>query len=321
MKSKRLSRLPAVLLFLAITAPAIAYIPQAMDVDGTIATLRWSSSSGFPIEWRMNPTVGSNVSGTREQLDVFAESFQEWADIPTAAITFVQGPATAADVVPEFDQINLITTNVTPAEFNAGAVGLAVSYAFSQIGVDQFGRQVEFPGHILETDIMFNPETSFSLSEDAPSDRIDLQSVATHEIGHLLGLDHTNLLSSTMFPSIVAGASYPRETQLDDRIGISTLYPAPGFGSTTGTLSGTVRTTANMPVYGALVVAVDPGGQAVASTFSDPNGQYSIAGLAPAAYTVYAEPMNQPFSASNLGTLGDSYPGQVINTNFTVRFR
>ena len=65
-------------------------------------------------------------------------------------------------------------------------------------------------------------------------------------------------------------------------------------------MSGTVRTIANVAVFGALVVALDGNGQAVASQFTDPSGQYTMAVLPPGSYTLYAEPMNQPFQAGNV---------------------
>ena len=300
-------------------SPMTAYIPQSTVIDGTVTVMKWSTSA-FPITWQMNPTIGSNISGSREQAAVFRDSFQEWADITTASISFTEGAATDPSVKPSFDQINVMTTNVTAADFNSTAIGLTGSFSFVSTGLDQFGRTVEFPGQVLEADIMFNPDTTFSTNDTTPAGSIDLESVMTHEVGHLLGLDHSNILSSSMFPTVLAGVSFPRDTQLDDRIGVSAIYPSSSFSSF-GAISGTVRTTANVAVFGAMVVALDPNGQAAASAVTDPNGQFTIQGLAEGTYLVYAEPMNQPFSPSDAFTLDDAWPGNTANTNFTVRFR
>ncbi len=306
-------------LCLLIAAPLAAYIPQRRSIDGTVTAVRWSTAS-FPIEWRMNPTVGQNVTGSREQADVFRDAFAEWADISTAAISFTEGSTTNIDVKPGFDQINLITTNVTALDFNSGAVGLTGAFSFDSTGLDEFGRTIEFKGQIIEADIMFNPGTIFSTSPTTPGGFIDLQSVATHEVGHLLGLDHSNILSSTMFPTIVTDVNFPRNAQIDDRSGVSSIYPDASF-TQLGALGGTVRTTGNEAVFGALVVVLDTNGQAVASAVTDPNGQYTIQGLSAGTYTVYAEPMNQPFSTSDAFSLSFAYPGQTVNSSFTVRYR
>ena len=307
------------LVVLVAATPMSAYIPQTNLIDGSVTAVKWATGA-FPITWQMNPTVGSNVTGSREQAVVFRDSFQQWMEVSTALVSFTEGASTNVSVKPGFDQINVITTNVTSADFSSTALGLTGTFSFTTTGLDEFGRTIDFPGQIIEADIMFNPQTSYSTSETTPEGTFDLASVATHEVGHLLGLDHSNILSSTMFPTVVAGASFPRDTEVDDRIGISTIYPATSFASF-GALSGTVRTTANVAVFGALVVAVDSNGQATASAVTDPNGEFTIQGLEAGTYTVYAEPMNQPFTSGNVFTLAQSYPGNTVNSNFTVRFR
>lgn len=52
---------------------------------------------------------------------------------------------------------------------------------------------------------------------------LDVQSVALHEFGHILGLQHSNIASAVMFPTIGVG-EIKRELTRDDRDGISDLY-------------------------------------------------------------------------------------------------
>ncbi|KAK4841848.1 hypothetical protein QYF36_011500 [Acer negundo] len=64
---------------------------------------------------------------------------------------------------------------------------------------------------------------------------VDLESVAVHEIGHLLGLGHSSVEESIMFPTISAGT---RKVELasDDIEGIQTLYGSnPNFNGTSTT--------------------------------------------------------------------------------------
>jgi protocatechuate 3,4-dioxygenase beta subunit len=73
-------------------------------------------------------------------------------------------------------------------------------------------------------------------------------------------------------------------------------------------------------VYGAIVVAVDTNGVPVASAVTDPSGLYTIQGLPPGTYSVFAEPLSGRITAGNIGTLQTIYPSSSVYTNFTTRY-
>ncbi|GMN20106.1 hypothetical protein TIFTF001_045282 [Ficus carica] len=52
---------------------------------------------------------------------------------------------------------------------------------------------------------------------------MDLESVAVHEIGHLLGLDHSNVPAASMYPTFIYGER-KRGLNADDIQGIRALY-------------------------------------------------------------------------------------------------
>ncbi|MCL7028119.1 hypothetical protein MKW94_027129 [Papaver nudicaule] len=56
------------------------------------------------------------------------------------------------------------------------------------------------------------------------SNEVDLESIVTHEIGHILGLLHTSDGRAVMFPTLGRGATR-REIGADDILGIVALYP------------------------------------------------------------------------------------------------
>jgi MYXO-CTERM domain-containing protein len=89
----------------------------------------------------------------------------------------------------------------------------------------------------------------------------DLQNAVTHEMGHVIGLDHTcylepppltdntgqptpdcagappDIRATTMFPSAYPGDTEKRTLEADDKLGLCEIYPAPGDGcgcATTG---------------------------------------------------------------------------------------
>lgn len=110
-----------------------------------------------------------------------------------------------------------------------------------------------------------------------------------HEFGHALGLQHTTTSSVMSTGDIQRAATKARPLAADDVAGISNLYPAAGFPESTGSISGRLL-AAGAGVSMGSVVAISPTGVAV-GTYTNPDGTYRIAGLAPGQYLVYAQPL------------------------------
>jgi len=305
----------------ALAAPVRAYVVgMSRSAAGDIVQHKWKSTA-FPITWRMNPVQGSNVTGSRTQAEVFAASFAAWQAVTSAAVLFTQGTNTDASVRRGADNINLMTTNSTAGDLPAGVLALTFGSVYDGPGSDpSLNRTIDFAGQIAEGDIVFNSTVPFTTSSTAVADRVDLQAVMTHEVGHFLGLDHSANVSSTMFWTVGSGVIYPRILSNDDIAAISILYPGASFASK-GKISGVVRTTSNSAVYGAVVVAVNASGTPVASAVTDPNGAYTIEGLDAGSYAVYAEPLDGPITISNISSLPAVFPSSTVNTNFTTRYR
>ena len=63
-----------VVITIAVTLPIYSYtIAISRSAAGAIVQHKWK---GFPLTWRMNPTQGTNVTGSRSQNDVFTASFK-----------------------------------------------------------------------------------------------------------------------------------------------------------------------------------------------------------------------------------------------------
>lgn len=90
-------------------------------------------------------------------------------------------------------------------------------------------------GRLLDADIEVN-DTSFDYTACDPGDAgcevaFDLQNTLTHELGHVLGLDHPpsaepGAAEATMFASAARGDTEKRDLAADDEAGLCTLYPA-----------------------------------------------------------------------------------------------
>lgn len=79
-------------------------------------------------------------------------------------------------------------------------------------------------GYTTETDQRYNELYTFTNVGAAGA--YDYESVATHETGHSIGLDHGNSSNAlTMYFQITAGTTYPRSLAKGDVLGMRARYP------------------------------------------------------------------------------------------------
>lgn len=74
-----------------------------------------------------------------------------------------------------------------------------------------------------EVDVRFNNAYSWQSSSGC-SNGFDLAGVSTHEFGHAVGLGHSNVSGSTMYPSVSACDFSISSLANDDRAGYSAIY-------------------------------------------------------------------------------------------------
>ncbi|HEV8111215.1 MAG TPA: IPT/TIG domain-containing protein [Planctomycetota bacterium] len=166
-------------------------------------------------------------------------------------------------------------------------------------------------GRITDADVLFNG-SGFSFTTSGESGRFDVQDVATHELGHFLGLDHSGWAGATMYPYVDPTVILHRSLSLDEERGMRDAYPAGVFAS----ISGKVRRQADGTlVAGAHVVARDAAGRTAAGALADRLGAFQLRGLDAGSYTVYATPLDYPVSASNLAT-GNTVQVDFATTSF-----
>jgi hypothetical protein len=188
---------------------------------------------------------------------------------------------------------------------------------------DGHGGVTQFPGQIIKADIAFNSTVQFDTGGGTGQ---DLQTVATHEIGHFFGLDHSAIARAVMYPfapAVLTTLGY------DDVAGISFLYPKISPNVTTGAIAGTV-TLNSAAVFGAHVFAnsstsANPfssfGGvrKTPIGTLTLPDGTYTINGVPPDTYVVIAEPLDLPVSNSDVSWASE-FGKSSVQTNFTSRW-
>ena len=84
-------------------------------------------------------------------------------------------------------------------------------------------------GEILDADIVFNTRDWEWSTNAAESGRLNVRAVTVHEVGHLLGLAHTDEEEATMFPRMTVGEIKKSTLHTDDVSGIYTLYEEVAF--------------------------------------------------------------------------------------------
>lgn len=301
----------ALIALLVLPAPAGAYLHFSVTIRGQSTPITWPRT---PVRWFATDRGVPGVSASEFQAAA-ARAFATWQDVPTASIAFQFAGFTGSQPFDD-DNISVLGFQDHPEMDRVlGATGFLVDAT---------------TGEILESDIFFNSTFPWSTTAAGDSTRVDLESVAVHEIGHLLGLGHSALgetemrpeggrrvlgAGSVMFPIAFArGNTLGRELQPDDIAGVSDLYPDNNFTQRTGVACGRVVRDGR-GVLGAHVVAFNLETGALVGGFAlNSDGEFQIAGLTPGPHVIRVEPLDDADTESFFSSRNP------IDVNFRVTF-
>ncbi|MSV27506.1 MAG: matrixin family metalloprotease [Bryobacterales bacterium] len=241
-------------LILLSMAPAHAYL-RSTTREGN--PLRRTDSDN--IRFRANRGVAPGapdsdgrpmITADSDPLAALQSALSTWNGVESSAARFAPLQVTDAENSSSDGQPVIVFLDTAEARSIVGSA-LAVTRTFFFTD-----------GRITDSDILFNPRITSggaraSFSTTLAEGTFDLQSVATHELGHALGAGHSGLIGATMFPSTPSAASFQSQLSTDDIAFVTDAYPSPSAASSFGTISGVVSMSGTGPLGGALVVAVE----------------------------------------------------------------
>ena len=315
----------ALVKFLLICA-LLSGFKWALLPDQARAYVYGKSNSGHSLRWDANdifPLVAQskNRSGLSENtiFKVASRDLQKWSAASGSRILFMFWEGSDRELYPANSDYNGHSSlyfasahdRQTPP-VDSGIIGL------TQVWYDTSS------GKILEADIVLN-DLDFVFTDSptdtsgpgsgksgAGSNRVYLDNVLTHEMGHAFGLSHSSLLQSSMF---FIEAPDQAHLSCDDQIAIRSIYGAP---EQTGSLAGKIADDTGKSVFGVQVVAISrKRGVAAGAALTDKDGNYRIDSLEEDDYFIVAEPYYP--GATALPSWYASVDHRICNGNYFGR--
>lgn len=175
----------------------------------------------YLIEAKGSPDFGSSLTPALRQ--GINDSFDAWNNAGCSDMLFVEAGTSARSEIGiqcgddgENQSINLI---LWPEDWDKSSSIFALTSVTYNV----------LDGVIVDADIEFNEEYTYSISPTPSMNEVSVQNTLTHEVGHFLGLDHeSGIKESTMFGFAPEGEIIKATLHPDDIEGICAIYPTGG---------------------------------------------------------------------------------------------
>jgi hypothetical protein len=312
----------AILALLALdTEQARGYMSIRVSSSAVPATV------GMPVRWNLSSTRTNLANGrvlykiadagcadsaifttTTTEFEAIQDSFARWRGIRESNLDFEFDGSVSPGATDANDNINTIRF-----------VGNNITAGVFAVTITTFDTAT---GEITDADMELN-DRDFTWNTLGPTGsagipgRAVIENVVTHEIGHMVGLDHPLNSQSTMYYASSSGFISQASLERDDLAEIIADYPHPTLTDPTlGSVSGNITTSASAPAFGVGVVLVDIAtGRNVIGHVSEKmpvaaDGSFSIDSVPPGNYLAFALPVQ----TSQLG----SYYASAVTSFFPI---
>lgn len=319
-----------ILACIAPVRPHASDFPDLLDYAGSPTQQRTKWSTRI-IQVSLSTSLSLPSSAITPDSDVVGAVHRALGRWSTAAnIRFEEVSSKVQSISPLSggDGISLIT--IAETDENLAIFGRGANPARTRVFYDST------TGEIVEADIAINPNplgadgTLLQFSTDGTPGTYDLESTLMHEIGHFLGLDHSNVIGSTMQPHQGLNGTYrlpaftERTLSEDDRSRVFSLYGSTegvkeGLSAIEGKLTNSSLGGYPVPLQGAHVwVEEVSSGRVVASGNTSANGNYRIESIPAGYYRVLTEYLDGPTATEDApGSLAASLANPANSTNPT----
>jgi Matrixin/Domain of unknown function (DUF4214) len=286
-----------ILACIAPVRPLASDFPDLLDVAGKPAqqhTKWWTGTIQVSLSSSLN-SPASAITPESDTLGAVHRALGRWSTAANIKFEEVSSKVQSISHAGEGDGISLIT--IADTADNLAIFGRGQNPARTRVFYDPDN------GEIVEADIAINPHpldangNPLQFSTDGTLGTYDLESTLMHEIGHFLGLDHSNVIGSTMQPHQGLNGTYKlpafteRTLSEDDLARVRSLYGSlDGLSAIEGSLTNSSLAGYPVPIQGAHVwVEESLSGRVVASGISSADGSYRIEPIPAGQYRVLTE--------------------------------
>jgi hypothetical protein len=318
---------------LPVVAVAAMLVAATVSVNAYISIRVPAGSTGqaLPVRWDLNNTAArpnianrrilyeiddagcadaAGFNGPVNEFEAIQNSFAHWRDINQSEVDFEFAGSTTNAVTNASDNRNVL--HWVDSNISSGVFAVTVTTFDTTTG------------QITDADMELNDrdftwDTLGSTATTGQIGRAMIENVVTHEVGHILGLDHPQNAQSTMFFASGPGLISQTTLEDDDKAPIIADYTNAAVPSLNyGTVQGSVSDGSN-PQFGVYVTLVDVStGENVIGHVSEGSpgpftlGDFEIDNVPPGNYLAFACPVSP-------SALGSFYSTSFTNFYPVVR--